>query len=202
MVLPAPGRPMIRRLCATGGRCLERLVGPALPAHLGEVDLRRLCGGFDHPDIDLGRVPRPLWRNRATSASVAAAYDPERTRSALLVARSRPEPRRRSGPARAAAIATERMPGVGSNSPLRDSSPANAYPHDGRSGHLGRRGKDADGEGEDRVPDRPCGGLPARGSSTTRRSGHSRPALSTAGRTRSRASFTEAPGRPVKTNDG
>ena len=37
---------------------------------------------------------------------------------------------------------------------------------------------------------------------TTRRSGHSRPALSTAGRIRSRASCTPAPGRPVRVSDG
>ena len=37
---------------------------------------------------------------------------------------------------------------------------------------------------------------------TTRRSGHSRPELSTAGRTRSRASCTEAPGSPVRHRAG
>src|SRR4029453_1776523 len=37
---------------------------------------------------------------------------------------------------------------------------------------------------------------------TTRRSGHSRPALSTAGRIRSRASCTPAPGRPVRVGGG
>src|SRR4029450_11836699 len=37
---------------------------------------------------------------------------------------------------------------------------------------------------------------------TTRRSGHSRPALSTAGRIRSRAACTPAPGRPGRVSDG
>ena len=99
--------------------------------------------------------------------------------------------------ARTAAIATDRTPGVDNTSPFNDSSPANTTPARRPDGHLpgGRQHAHGDREVEARpllaqVPRREVDHR--RAAAATRR-----PACSTAGRIRSRASCTAAPGSPV-----
>ena len=196
--LAGAGRPHHEQVVPAGGGHLERPARLRLSADLREVDLRRLRRRGDtgiHPGGS--HVPR---RNPATSASVAAPTtrsDPIWAASSAFAAGTTTPFR----PARAAAMATDRMPGVGRSSPFSDSSPANAYPTTACAGTCAVAASTPTATGRS-SPGPSLRRLAGARFTTTRRSGHSRPALSTAGRTRSRASFTEAPGRPVKTSDG
>ena len=104
-------------------------------------------------------------------------------------------------PSRRAATATERIPGVGTSEPRRASSPANANRLAASAGTWAeaRRTLIATGRSS---PGPSLRRLPGDRLTTTRRSGHSSRALSIAGRIRSRASCTAAPGWPVSVSDG
>ena len=180
---------------------LERPPRLRLAAHLGEVDRRPLR----RPRSRSARRRRAP-RSRGGTRPRRRAWRAPTTRSDLdlgrLDARSPRARRRRSSPARAAAIATERIPGVGSSSPLSDSSPANAKPTTARRGHLRGGGEHAhrDREVEARAP--PSAGSPARGSrrrdAAATRDPRSRPP---AGSGRARRA-PPRPGSPVKMSDG
>jgi hypothetical protein len=139
----------------------------------------------EEPD-DLGEGRRP--NDLQTSTSAAS--------SALEVGTT--TPRR---PARLAAIATESTPGVEISPPRSESSPANTHPSSlaGGTWAIATSTPIATGRSS---PGPSFRSVPGERLTTTRRSGHSNPALSTAGLIRSRASWTPAPGRPVSVSDG
>ena len=98
-------------------------------------------------------------------------------------------------------MATESTPGVESTSPFNDSSPAKAHPATALSGTWAVAASTATAMGRSR-PGPSLRRFPGARFTTTRRSGHSRPACSTAGRMRSRASWTAVPASPVSVNEG
>ena len=199
IVLPAPGGPTIRRLCPPAAATSSARRACACPRISDRSTLAAASVGGAAPGSIAGgsHVPR---RKPATSANVDAPTtrsDPICAASSALAAGTTTP----FSPARAAAIATDRMPGVGSSSPLSESSPANAYPTTAGAGTCAVAVSTPTATGRS-SPGPSLRRLAGARLTTTRRSGHSSPALSTAGRTRSRASFTDAPGRPVKTSDG
>src|SRR5687767_4757803 len=106
-----------------------------------------------------------------------------------------------SNPPLAAAIATVRMPGVVSSSPFRETSPAKANERSRSLGICRVAASTLITSGRS-SPGPSFRTLAGARFTTTRRSGHSSLAPSTAGRTRSRASWTPAPGSPVTMRAG
>ena len=153
----------------------------------------------DRDRVDVRRRGRRLLPSAAQElddrpAGSGAAIDVEALDEPLprLVAPRDDQP---SKPRAGAAMAIARIPGSETSSPRSDSSPANAVPTSAvaRICAGGRQHAQRDGEVEPRSVLAEAGGRQVHDHA---RSGHSRPELSTAGRTRSRASWTPAPGRP------
>ena len=180
-----------------GGRHLESPAGLPLTSDLGEIDrrphvralARRL--GRGRPPSLAGTRPPP----RATPLRRSRDRPPARPRP-----RSTPGRPRLAVPHRAAAIATDSTPGSRPARPgatARRRTPILPAPRGHLRGGCEHPHRDRQVEAGAFLAERPGERF-----TTTRRSGHSRPALSTAGRIRSRASCTPAPGSPVRVSDG
>ncbi len=200
IVFPAPGEPTSSALCPPAAATSSARLACACP----RISAKSAVGaGGDSPVVPLGsrepglQLPR---KNPTTSASDGAPITSRSSTSAASVAFAAGTITP-SNPARLAAIATESTPGVDTSEPLSDSSPANAYRASRGAGTCAEAGKYSIATGRS-SPGPSLRRLPGERFTTTRRSGHSSPALSTAGRIRSRASCTGAPGRPVSVSEG
>ena len=201
IVLPGAGRADQQQVVPARRRDLQRPPRLVLPANVGEVD-----AGACHAGVaaDLDRWARATCRGGTDTTCSSARHgddaeavdlrrldgvglgDDDGRRAGLR----RPRSRRRA------------RPGVGSTSPFSDSSPKNTAPSSGCGRHL-RGGEPARSTAIGRSRPAPSlRRLPGARLTTTRRSGHSSPACSTAGRMRSRASATAAPGSPVSVSAG
>jgi hypothetical protein len=197
IVLPAPGEPTSRTLCppaAATSSARRACVCPRTSAR--STSAVRSSGSSARTG---GGCQRPR-RNPTTSPSEATptTRSPSTWAASAAFATGTTTP---ASPWRAAAIATEIAPGVGSTSPFSDSSPKKTSPATARSGTwaVARSTLAAIGRSS---PAPSFRRLPGARFTTTRRSGHSSPACSTAGRIRSRASWTAAPGSPVTVSEG
>ena len=198
MVLPAPGEPTKNTLwppAAATSRARRAGAWPRTSARSTDGG-RRSAGRRRHrrrraPRCRAGtRRPRPA-RSRRRPRGPRPAPPRARCRRARRRRRVRRAPRRwrpRARPAwpraRPSATARRRTP----TRRRRARAPAPWRP--GRSWRPAGRARAL------------LAKVPGDRFTTTRRSGHSRPADSTAGRIRSRASCTAAPGRPVSVSDG
>ena len=198
IVLPAPGDPTIRRLwppAAATSRARRACVCPrtsdrSTVAAAGTSSTGVTASTGDH-------VPR---RKRTASANVSAptTRSPSTCAASTAFAAGTTIP---SSPALAAAIATVRMPGVDSSSPFNETSPAKASAPRRSFGTCPVAASTLITSGRS-SPGPSLRTFAGARFTTTRRSGHSSSAPSTAGRTRSRASWTAAPGSPVTISAG
>ncbi len=200
IVLPAPGEPDHEQVVAAGRGDLQRPAGLCLPANLGQVH----AAGFDvlrpRDLVGGGRRPGPaeeghhlLERVGADHAQPVDERRLRRVRGGNDDATQAVASRRDRDREHARAWRRDR--------PASESSPANAQPATGSTGTCAEATSTPIATGRS-SPGPSLRRLPGDRLTTTRRSGHSSRALSTAGRIRSRASWTAAPGRPVSVSDG
>ena len=197
IVLPAPGDPTSRRLCPPAAAISSARRAWCWPRTSARSTAGGRHAGSEATTSGASQVPRrkptACWSpgagtTRSPSTSAASAALPSGTTMT-------------PAPSRAAAIAAESTPGVGTNSPRSDTSPKNTTPSSARTGTCAVAANTATAIAAS-SPGPSFRRLAGARFTTTRRSGHSSPACSTAGRMRSRASWAAAPGSPVKVNDG
>ena len=198
IVLPAPGEPTIRTLCPLR-RPPPGRDGPA-PAPRTSAKSTAWRGSSTGPGASGARDRHVPRKNPTTSARddapTTSRPSTSAASSALEVGTTTPRI-----PARLAAIATESTPGVETSPPRSESSPANTHSSSLAGGTWAMATSTPIATGRS-SPGPSFRSVPGERLTTTRRSGHSNPALSTAGLIRSRASWTPAPGRPVSVSDG
>ena len=199
IVLPAPGEPTSRTLwppAAATSRARRACCWPRTSARSTDVPAAASSptGGGGSSGVHVPRrKPTTSARDAAPTTCSPSTWAASRALGAGTTTPSRP--------LRAASIATDSTPGVGMSSPLSDSSPANAYRARNVEGTWAVAASTPMATGRSR-PGPSFRRLPGARLTTTRRNGHSSPAPSTAGRIRSVASRTAAPGSPVRVSDG
>ncbi len=142
IVLPAPGGPTINRLCPPAAATSSALRACACPriSDRSTPAAASVDGAAPGSIAGGSHVPR---RKPATSASVAAPTtrsDPICAASSALAAGTTTP----CSPARAAAIATDRMPGRREQLSLERELARERISDDGGRGHLARRGEHTD----------------------------------------------------------
>ena len=197
IVLPAPGRPDHQQVVAARRRDLEGAARLRLPADVGQVHAVPPGSGSAARRRRRRRLPRAaqVGRRPRRGSRRATTRRPADLRRLGRVAR--PGTTTPSNPAAAAAIATDSTPGVGEHLALqRELAERTPVALRRAAGTCAVAAATAIAIGRSR-PGPSLRRFAGARFTTTRRSGHSSPACSTAGRIRSRPSCTVAPGRPV-----
>lgn len=198
IVLPAPGAPTNSALCPPAAATSSARRACAWPRTSERSTVWRPSPrGTVRAGGDGRHVPR---KNPTTSASDGAPTTSMPSTSAASVAFISGTTTPRS-PSAAAAIDMESTPGVDTSVPLSESSPTNPHRRTPSAGACPVATSTLIATARS-SPGPSFRMLPGDRFTTTRRSGHSSLALSTAGRMRSRASWTAAPGSPVNVSDG
>ncbi len=200
MVLPAPGEPTSSTLWAPAAAtssarrawCCPRTSAKSTAGSVGAA--RQLAGA------SVSAAPTIPSGSSTTSRSVLAptTWRPSTCAASRALTSGTMTP---SKPRRAAAIATESTPGVGMSSPFSESSPAKANRANRGDGTCAVAASTPIATGRS-SPGPSLRMLPGARLTTTLRRGHSIPDPSTAGRMRSQASLTAAPGNPVRVREG
>ena len=186
MVFPAPGGPTIRRLWPPAAAISNARRAIPCPRTSERSTSLPDVGSFCRGGAGWMGGDHELRRNPATAASEGAGTtsSPSTRLASAALASGTTTP---FSPPAAAAIAMGRTPAVATSSPFSDSSPANAYEPSNVAGTCAEAASTPRAMGRSKPG--PSLRIPAGDRlTTTRRSGHVRPELSTAGRTRSRAS--------------